>query len=185
MFFLNDFSYYQDDFSHCYATFHKNTTHCGDLNSNYFDLKPHGLVRCFLECGPYQKIPNIAFGHSGDIEGYNFTSDYATKCSYLHVLDSLGKLNEKGFEDFSLKNFYGKKFFLPFSLSPSINHWDANTNEKIQQNSINPVTNERKLFLKFSSNLTYAIRIRVIYFQHRNIKIDASKRVWKDYDLDQ
>ena len=123
-------------------------------------------------------IPYIA-------EGYNFSTSYAKKCSYLHVLDTLSKLNEKGSEDFTLDNSYTKKFFLPFHLTPSLNSYDAATNEQVQQNAISPMSNQRKLYLKFDRNLEYAIRISAIFFQHRSIKIDAAKRVFKDYDVDQ
>ena len=119
------------------------------------------------------------------MEGFSFKDDYATKCSYLHVLDTLCKLTEHGTEDFSLKAFTTKKFILPFKLSPSINSLDAVTNESVQQNSINPVSNQRKLYLKFKTNTTYAIRVSCIYVQHRSICIDKNLRVFKDFDLDQ
>ena len=122
---------------------------------------------------------------TGDVEGYSFHNDSAKKCSYLHVIDTLAKLTENGTEDFSLKSFYAKKFFLPFRLSATVNNYDAATNEKLQQAPINPVSNQRKLFLKFERNTQYAIRVSVIYFQHRSIKINGEKRVFKSFDIDQ
>jgi len=122
---------------------------------------------------------------TGDVEGFAFQDDYAAKCSYLHVLDTLSKLNEKGTEDFSFETFMKKKFILPFKLSPSVNHLDASLAENIQQNSVNPLSNQRKLYLKFKNNLTYAVRVSVLYFQHRSLKVDGSKRLFKNYDVDQ
>ena len=119
------------------------------------------------------------------MEGYAFHNESARRCSYLHVLDTLAKLNEHGTEDFSLKNFYDKKFFLPFRLSATLNNYDAATSEYIQQAPINPISNQRKLFLKFGSNTTYTIRVSVVYFQFRSIAIDNQKRVYKSFDIDQ
>ena len=130
-------------------------------------------------------MPNLAFGHSGDVEGYSFKTEFAKKCSYLHVLDTLSKLTEAGSEDFSMDNFYEKKFFLPFKLSASINNYDMATRERVQQNPINPISSQRKLFMKFSTNLSYTLRVSVIYFQHRSIKIDKNKRCYKSFDIDQ
>ena len=103
----------------------------------------------------------------------------------MHVLDTLAKLTQNGSEDFTLNDFLKKKFFLPFRLSANINNYDSATNEQIQQSPINPVSNQRKLYLKFESNTEYTIRVSVIYFQHRSIKIDKEKRVYKSFDIDQ
>ena len=122
---------------------------------------------------------------SGDIEGYIFTDDWAKKCSYLHVLESLHMLTETGPEDFTMDNFYKKKFFLPFRLSHSINHYDPVTQERVQQGAISPLSRQRRLFLKFESNLTYVLRVSVIYFQHRSIKVSDDLKIFKNYDVDQ
>ena len=204
----------KDDFNFVYIVLHKNTTHVGTLNSDYMQFKMHNLERAFLSCSVQTRIPSIPYGHSGkhglsnyfimhkmasthcnthkllitlpgDVEGFSFADDYATKCSYLHVLDTMGKLTEHGTEDFSLESFKTKKFILPFKLSPSINSLDSVTTEMVQQNSVNPISNQRKLYLKFKSNTTYAIRVSCLYFQHRSIAIDQNKRVFKSYDLDQ
>ena len=148
-------------------------------------MESHNLERAFIECGVQTRIPSIPYGHSGDVEGYSFLNDHATKCSYLHVIDTLSKLTEKGTEDFSLDAFKNKKFFLPFKLTPSVSNYDSATNERIQQNNINPVSNQTKLYLKFKSNTSYVIRVSMIYFQHRSLKIDGQKRVFKSFDVDQ
>ena len=119
------------------------------------------------------------------MEGYVFTDDWAKKCSYLHVLESLHMLTEVGPEDFTLNTFYNKKFFLPFKLSHSINHFDPVTAEKVQQNSISPLSRQKRLFLKFSENLGYALRVSVIYFQHRSLKVTEDLKIFKNYDVDQ
>ena len=182
--FISDIST-KDDFQKVFITFHRNTTYVGTLDTDFLKLESHNLERAFIECSLQTRIPSIAFGHSGDVEGYAFHDDYATKCSYLHVLDTLAKLTESGTEDFSLETFKTKKFFLPFNLSPSLSNYDSVTSEKIQQNSINPVSSQRKLYLKFKSNLTYTIRVSVIYFQHRSLKVDGLKHVYKSFDVDQ
>ena len=91
----------------------------------------------------------------------------------------------KGTEDFTMKNFYSKKFMLPFKLSASPNNLDAATREKVQQNNMTPVSNQRRLFLKFDTNTSYTITVSVIYFQHRSIKINKEKKVFKSFDIDQ
>ena len=144
-----------------------------------------GLERVFLEVGVQTRLPNLAFGHSGDVEGYSFHNSFAKKASYLHVLDTLSKLTEAGSEDFTLENFLEKKFFLPFKLSASINNYDVATRERVQQNPINPISNQRKLFLKFEANLAYTLRASIVYFQHRSIKIDKFKKCYKSFDIDQ
>lgn len=148
-------------------------------------LSTTGLERCFLEIGVQCRLPNLAFGHSGDVEGYSFKTEFAKKCSYLHVLDILAKLTERGSEDFSMKSFYNKKFMLPFKLSASPNNMDSATREKVQQSNITPVSNQRRLFLKFAENTSYTITVSVIYFQHRSIKINREKKVFKSFDIDQ
>ena len=112
----------QDDFSACYVCFHRNSSHVGSFSKDFFHLKQHGemskiqviertcnltlrdyeylcpsgLERAFLEVGVQTRLPNLAFGHSGDVEGYSFQTEFAKKCSYLHVLDLLAKLTEQG-----------------------------------------------------------------------------------------
>ena len=62
------------------------------------------------------KIPQIASGHSGDIDGYSFEDDWSKKCSYMQILDYLGKLNERGTKDLSKESFFRDNFFLPFKV---------------------------------------------------------------------
>ena len=51
--------------------------------------------------------------------------------------------------------------------------------------SILNLCRQKRLFLKFSENTSYAVRVSVVYFQHRSVKIDGLRRCWKSYDLDQ
>ena len=63
----------KDPFSHCVLLLSPNLHHVGELKSDFFSFKRHGLSRCYISCGPPQfKCPSIphAWGSgNGDLEG--------------------------------------------------------------------------------------------------------------------
>ena len=175
----------KDPFSMVWMTLHKNTTHVGTLESNWCHLERHGLERAFLEVGIQTRVPNTPDGNSGDVEGYNLKTRNNQIFSYQQVCQDLGKLTENGTEDFSFEAFMSKKFFLTFNLSGCLNSYDSATRENIQQAPINNISNQKKLFLRFNSNTSYAIRISMLYFQHRSIRVNNEKLATKSFDVDQ
>jgi hypothetical protein len=173
----------KDLYDEAIVILHKNLDHVGTYDKNFFSWERHDLERAFLECGMTVKTPSLAFGHSGSPEGYYFNSDWARKCSYLHILDSLGKLNEFGSADLSKKAYYRDKFFMIFRTSPSINNYSPRDSNFIQQaHYSNP---KSILYLKFAAETTYTIRVTVLYSQSRSLTIDKDRLTFKDYDLDQ
>ena len=132
-----------------------------------------------MDIGLGVRIPSIALGHSGDIEGYNFSNDWYKKCSYYHALTTMGKINDRGTHDYSQQTFMDKKFMLPFCMSQSINILDQPTGEKVQQSNIVGNSDRRVLYLKFKNELTHTLKVTCIYLQHRSLCVDNQRRVFK------
>ena len=91
----------------------------------------------------------------------------------------MGKMTDNGTADIDIDVFMKKKFILPFSLTPSINHLEQKTAEKVQQSNMISNSDLRLLYLKFKSELTITLKITCIYLQHRALVVDNQKSVYK------
>ena len=111
--------------------------------------------------------------------GYDFSDEWSKKCSYYHALTSMGKMTDNGTADIDINVFMNKKFILPFSLTPSINHLEQKTAEKVQQSNMMSNSDLRLLYLKFKSELTTTLKITCIFLQHRSLVVDNQKSVYK------
>ena len=137
------------------------------------------LQRAFLDLGMNVRIPCLPLGNSGDLEGYDFSSEWSTKLSYIHAITTLGKLTDRGSGEISQNTFLEKKFILPFQLTQSINILDQKTNEKVIQANAVTSSDQKILYLKFKNELTKTLKITCIFLQHRSIACDSQRRVFK------
>ena len=145
-------------------------------------------------------------------KGYSFKTDKHIRASFLTLLDTIGKISEQGNDltkdrwlDSSF--FLGKKnyllypkifntpkyfnkisflFFTAFRLNASTgeNQYSGDLAERL----IHAPTlgsGKASLFLKFKKPTTYVIRVTVLYRQAGSFILDAEKKCWKNYDIDQ
>ena len=99
------------------------------------------------------------------------------------MLEITNKLTSKG-SDLSMSTWLTSSFFLPFKTSFEIDSFSDEVRERIKQQPINPFS-KYLLYLKFSTETTYVIRVVAIYRCLRYIQFNSERNVFKSHELEQ
>ena len=102
--------------------------------------------------------------------------------SHWHLLQSLGKINEQGIVDFSLKSFTTKNFFLHFCTSASIADYTESEKHYISKSPMPQASTKTNIYLKFKKPTSTNLRLTVVYMQHRHFVVNKDRLCFKNWD---
>ena len=128
------------------------------------------------------QVPSLPIHSNATSQGYHFENDFATKISHWHLLQSLGKINEHGIVDFSLKSFTTKNFFLHFCTSASIADYTESEKHYISKSPMPQASTKTNLYLKFKNPTSTNLRLTVVYMQHRQFAVNKDRLCFKNWD---